>query len=239
MIEVSGVTVAFGLGGRRLEAVRGVSFKVEAGEVFGLVGESGCGKSTLLRAIAGLVPLSDGRIALAGRELGMRRSQAERALVQMVFQDPYGSLNPTHTVDKVLSEPATTCRSSPTCARGSLSCFAARSSRRCPSSVFAAANPSIPIPGPCSLRVWIGKARNSSVQPTRGSNCRGTAGGVVTGLLNGLVVTKIGVNPLVATLGSMSIARGIALVYTEGFSLSAPEWWSRAAGEGPLPDSTA
>jgi peptide/nickel transport system ATP-binding protein len=105
MIEVSGVTVAFGLGGRRLEAVRGVSFKVEAGEVFGLVGESGCGKSTLLRAIAGLVPLSDGRIKLAGRELGMRRSQAERALVQMVFQDPYGSLNPTHTVDKVLSEP--------------------------------------------------------------------------------------------------------------------------------------
>lgn len=105
MIEVSGATVAFGVGSRRIEAVRDVSFKVEAGEAFGLVGESGCGKSTLLRAIAGLVPLSAGRIVLDDRELGMRRTRAERRLAQMVFQDPYGSLNPAHTVDKILSEP--------------------------------------------------------------------------------------------------------------------------------------
>ena len=66
MIEVLDVTVAFGSGSRRIEAVRNVSFRCRAGEAFGLVGESGCGKSTLLRAIAGLLPL-DRRPHRAGR----------------------------------------------------------------------------------------------------------------------------------------------------------------------------
>jgi peptide/nickel transport system ATP-binding protein len=105
VIEVSGATVAYGGGSRRLEAVRNVSFSVMTSEVFGLVGESGCGKSTLLRAIAGLAPLTSGRIALAGRYVGSSRTRQERRLVQMVFQDPYGSLNPMHTVDKILTEP--------------------------------------------------------------------------------------------------------------------------------------
>jgi peptide/nickel transport system ATP-binding protein len=105
MIDVRQVTVTFGTGSQRIEAVRNVSFSVATGEAFGLVGESGCGKSTLLRAIAGLFPPSAGQIALNGREVGPRRSREERRLVQMVFQDPYGSLNPTHTVDKILAEP--------------------------------------------------------------------------------------------------------------------------------------
>jgi peptide/nickel transport system ATP-binding protein len=105
MIDVRQVTITFGTGSQRMEAVRSVSFSVAAGEAFGLVGESGCGKSTLLRAIAGLFPPSAGQIALNGREVGPRRSREERRLVQMVFQDPYGSLNPTHTVDKILAEP--------------------------------------------------------------------------------------------------------------------------------------
>jgi peptide/nickel transport system ATP-binding protein len=105
MIDVAQVTVAFGSGAQRIEAVRNVSFAVAAGEAFGLVGESGCGKSTVLRAIAGLFPPSTGQIALDGREVGPQRSREERRLVQMVFQDPYGSLNPTHTVDKILAEP--------------------------------------------------------------------------------------------------------------------------------------
>jgi peptide/nickel transport system ATP-binding protein len=105
VIEVFEATVTYGVGGRRLDAVRNVSFCVNAGEIFGLVGESGCGKSTLLRAIAGLLPLAGGRIALAGRELASKRTREERRLVQMVFQDPYGSLNPTQTVDKILAEP--------------------------------------------------------------------------------------------------------------------------------------
>jgi peptide/nickel transport system ATP-binding protein len=105
VIEVNAATVAYGDGSGRIEAVRDVSFKVGAGEIFGLVGESGCGKSTLLRAIAGLAPLANGHVALAGREVGASRTRQERRLVQMVFQDPYGSLNPAHTVDKILSEP--------------------------------------------------------------------------------------------------------------------------------------
>jgi peptide/nickel transport system ATP-binding protein len=105
MIDVRQVTVTFGSGSQRMEAVRHVSFSVAAGEAFGLVGESGCGKSTLLRAIAGLFPPSGRQIALNGREVGPQRSREERRLVQMVFQDPYGSLNPTHTVDKILAEP--------------------------------------------------------------------------------------------------------------------------------------
>jgi len=82
-----------------------VSFKVAQGEAFGLGGESGCGKSTLLRAIAGLQDTAGGTVALAGQIVGARRTRPERRLVQMVFQDPYGSLNPTHTVDRILSEP--------------------------------------------------------------------------------------------------------------------------------------
>jgi peptide/nickel transport system ATP-binding protein len=105
VIEVRDVTISFGSGSGRIDAVRGVSFKVAAAEAFGLVGESGCGKSTLLRAIAGLQFTTDGEIALDNRAAGPRRTRAERRLVQMVFQDPYGSLNPTHTVDRILAEP--------------------------------------------------------------------------------------------------------------------------------------
>jgi peptide/nickel transport system ATP-binding protein len=105
VIEINEVTVSFGTGAHRIDAVRAVSFKVDQGETFGLVGESGCGKSTLLRAIAGLQPTTTGSIALAGRVVGPRRTRAERRLVQMVFQDPYGSLNPMHTVDRILAEP--------------------------------------------------------------------------------------------------------------------------------------
>jgi peptide/nickel transport system ATP-binding protein len=105
VIEVSEATIVYGAGRGRLEAVRHASFTVARGEIFGLVGESGCGKSTLLRGIAGLVPLSEGSITVAGHRIGSDRTRSGRRLVQMVFQDPYGSLNPAHTVDKILSEP--------------------------------------------------------------------------------------------------------------------------------------
>lgn len=86
-------------------ALKGVSFEVQQGESFGLVGESGSGKSTILRAIAGLAPVASGRIAVAGKELGRRRDRAFYREVQMVFQDPYGSLHPRQTVDRLLQEP--------------------------------------------------------------------------------------------------------------------------------------
>lgn len=89
----------------RFRALKGVSLEVQPGESFGLVGESGSGKSTLLRAIAGLAPVASGSIAVNGKTLGTRRDKAFYREVQMVFQDPYGSLHPRQTVDRLLQEP--------------------------------------------------------------------------------------------------------------------------------------
>ncbi|MFC5739480.1 ABC transporter ATP-binding protein [Sinirhodobacter huangdaonensis] len=88
-----------------LHAVDGVSFTLRAGESLGLVGESGCGKSTLTRAILGLDPLSGGRITLAGAPVSPRMPPAQRAAVQVVFQDPYGSFDPRQTVARLIAEP--------------------------------------------------------------------------------------------------------------------------------------
>lgn len=87
------------------KAVKDVSFEVHKGESFGLVGESGSGKSTILRAIGGLAPISQGSVLFHGAPLGATRGKAFRRSVQMVFQDPYGSLHPRQTVERQLSEP--------------------------------------------------------------------------------------------------------------------------------------
>ncbi|RWO34333.1 MAG: ABC transporter ATP-binding protein [Mesorhizobium sp.] len=89
----------------RFRALKGISLEVQSGESFGLVGESGSGKSTLLRAIAGLAPAASGSITVNGKKLGKRRDKAFYREVQMVFQDPYGSLHPRQTVDRLLQEP--------------------------------------------------------------------------------------------------------------------------------------
>ncbi|TCL72888.1 ABC transporter ATP-binding protein [Rhizobium sp. BK251] len=87
-------------------ALKDVDIEVSTGESFGLVGESGSGKSTLLRAVAGLAPVSGGSISIHEEPLvGSRRSKAFYRRVQMVFQDPYGSLHPRQTVDRLLLEP--------------------------------------------------------------------------------------------------------------------------------------
>jgi peptide/nickel transport system ATP-binding protein len=88
------------------KALDAVTVAVETGQSYGLVGESGSGKSTLLRAIAGLAPLASGAIAVNGRTLaGNTRDKAFYRDVQMVFQDPYGSLHPRQTIDRLLQEP--------------------------------------------------------------------------------------------------------------------------------------
>ena len=87
-------------------AQNAVSIAVEKGQSFGLVGESGSGKSTLLRAVAGLAPVRSGTIRIEGELLnGAKRSKAFYRDVQMVFQDPYGSLHPRQTIDRLLLEP--------------------------------------------------------------------------------------------------------------------------------------
>jgi peptide/nickel transport system ATP-binding protein len=85
--------------------VRDVSFAVAAGESFGIVGESGSGKSTLLRVLAGLHADWSGELVIAGQGQGHRRSRSFGRTVQMVFQDPYGSLHPRQTVERALAEP--------------------------------------------------------------------------------------------------------------------------------------
>jgi ABC-type dipeptide/oligopeptide/nickel transport system ATPase subunit len=104
-IEVERLSVGFGHGPSAVQAVRDVSFRVADGEAFGLVGESGTGKSTVLRALVGLIERWEGQMAVAGVPLGSRRGRAFYKAVQMVFQDPYGSLHPRHTVDRILAEP--------------------------------------------------------------------------------------------------------------------------------------
>jgi len=106
MIEVRNLKVSFGHGDREVHAVRGVGFEVAEGEAFGLVGESGSGKTTVLRAIAGLNRDWSGDIALGGEALGQHRARDFYRRVQIVFQDPYGSLHPRHTIDDILGEPA-------------------------------------------------------------------------------------------------------------------------------------
>ncbi|MFC6490864.1 ABC transporter ATP-binding protein, partial [Nitratireductor sp. GCM10026969] len=105
MIDIRDLSVVFGSGRLRVEAVKGLSMRIAEGESFGLVGESGSGKSTVLRAICGLAPVSAGTIAVAGKPVPVPRNRAFFATVQMVFQDPYGSLHPRQTVDQILSEP--------------------------------------------------------------------------------------------------------------------------------------
>lgn len=105
IVDIQDLRVTFGEGAETVHAVDGVSIAIEEGEVYGLVGESGCGKSTVLRALAGLNPNWRGRMTVAGQALERRRSKAQYRLMQMVFQDPYGSLHPRHTIDGLLSEP--------------------------------------------------------------------------------------------------------------------------------------
>ncbi|MCB2138234.1 MAG: ATP-binding cassette domain-containing protein, partial [Rhodobacteraceae bacterium] len=98
MLSVEALGVTFRRGGDTVRAVRGVSFDVGRGESFGIVGESGSGKSTVLRAICGLAPTTAGAIRLGGQVLETPRPADFYRRVQMVFQDPYASLHPRHTV---------------------------------------------------------------------------------------------------------------------------------------------
>ena len=94
-------------GGGRVRAVAGASISVEPGQIVGLVGESGCGKSTLARAAVGLVRPTAGSVVFEGREivpLGRRGRSRELARLQLVFQNPFASLNPRRKVGAQLAD---------------------------------------------------------------------------------------------------------------------------------------
>ena len=99
--------VGAGPGEERVHAVDSVDLAIRSGEVVGLVGESGCGKSTLGRLLAGLLTPSGGEVLVDGKSLsGLGDAERRRALldIQMIFQDPFSSLNPRMTVEQIVSE---------------------------------------------------------------------------------------------------------------------------------------
>jgi oligopeptide transport system ATP-binding protein len=92
----------------RVHAVEGVSLEVRSGETLGLVGETGCGKSTLARLIAGLYPMTAGKVTFDGSDitnLPRGKMRPFRRDIQMIFQDPYGSLNPRRRVGSIIGDP--------------------------------------------------------------------------------------------------------------------------------------
>ncbi len=110
LVEVRKLKTHFDIGnGRVVHAVDGVSLNIAENEILGLVGESGCGKSTLGKTLAGLQPKTSGEVLFKGQLLPDRFSQQDfqrlSTDIQMIFQDPYTSLNPRMTIQEIVSEP--------------------------------------------------------------------------------------------------------------------------------------
>lgn len=108
LLDVENLVVEYGSGSEVFRAVDDVSFSIPRGATLALVGESGCGKSTIAKAIVRLLRPTSGRIVLDGNDLatlGERQLRPLRHRVQMVFQDPYGSLDPHLTAERIVAEP--------------------------------------------------------------------------------------------------------------------------------------
>lgn len=108
LLSVEDLHAGYAVGGQMLRAVDGVSFTVNTGETVGLVGESGCGKSSLAKVLMRLVDPTAGRILFDGTDVGPLKGgplKSYRRQAQMVFQDPFASLNPRHTVAEILKGP--------------------------------------------------------------------------------------------------------------------------------------
>ncbi|WP_117210121.1 ABC transporter ATP-binding protein [Allorhizocola rhizosphaerae] len=105
VLEVNGLVKHFPVRGGKVRAVDDLSLSVGPGEAVGLVGESGCGKTTLGRMLVGLIEPTAGSIAFDGRDITRRRSKKDRQDIQIIFQDPYSSLNPRHTVGDIVAMP--------------------------------------------------------------------------------------------------------------------------------------
>ena len=108
VIEVRSLVKEFAVGGAPLRAVDDVSFRVAPGTTHALVGESGSGKTTTARAVMGFTPPTSGTVSVAGENphrLGKAALRQWRAQIQMVYQNPFSSLNPRHTIEQIIAEP--------------------------------------------------------------------------------------------------------------------------------------
>ena len=106
LMEVRDLGVEFKARGSTARAVAGVSLEWRRGEILGIVGESGCGKSTLARAMLGLQECSGPALLLDGQEVSGKKGVSElRRRIQMIFQDPYQTLNPRQRVRTIVAEP--------------------------------------------------------------------------------------------------------------------------------------
>jgi len=113
VVKAEGVRLGYGGGGLLaqppvLEVLKGIDLELRRGETLGLVGESGCGKSTLARVIAGLIPMTGGRVTMLGEDIATLQPAAWRTMrrqVQLVFQNPFGALNPRRRVGAIIGDP--------------------------------------------------------------------------------------------------------------------------------------
>jgi peptide/nickel transport system ATP-binding protein len=105
VIEVRSLDVSYGKDEQKNHVVRALDFDVRQGETLGIVGESGCGKSTVLRCLAGLEGGWGGEIRVDGQQVSWRRTRDELRRMQLVFQDPFGSLHPRHRIGRTIAEP--------------------------------------------------------------------------------------------------------------------------------------
>jgi oligopeptide transport system ATP-binding protein len=101
MIETRNLTKIYKIGKEPFAAVKNINFTLKRGEILGLVGESGCGKSTLGRMLLGLIPATSGQVLFEGKEI----VKSLPARMQMIFQDPFASLNPRMTIGDIIDEP--------------------------------------------------------------------------------------------------------------------------------------
>jgi ABC-type oligopeptide transport system ATPase subunit len=115
LLEVKDLKKYFDVKGEKLRAIDGVSFTINEGETMGLVGESGCGKSTVGNVLIQLLSPTSGSVLFDGKDIFQIKGKEKKLLcrdIQVIFQDPYSSLNPKKTIRKILSARPISCRRS-------------------------------------------------------------------------------------------------------------------------------
>ncbi|MDP3388254.1 MAG: dipeptide/oligopeptide/nickel ABC transporter ATP-binding protein, partial [Eubacteriales bacterium] len=107
LLETKNLKKYFNIGNKKLHAVDDVNIAIRPGQTLGIVGESGCGKTTLGRTVLGLLPATEGEVLFEGKDITKCSNKELKALrkdIQIIFQDPYSSLNPRHSVGQIIGE---------------------------------------------------------------------------------------------------------------------------------------